>query len=194
MAQDKAAGNNDLINEYRRNMPNEQLRTELLRTIGALQYGTANTVVNFQVRTALVHGVLVKAQARQFNFTVDEPESLGGTDIAPNPVEYLLAALGACQEIVYAAYAAVQGLQLDAVRVDVKGPIDLKGLFGLEPGVAPGFREISYTTVIESPEDKAAIEELVRTVEAHCPVLDTLVNPVKVTGKVEIRTTQSALA
>ncbi len=170
-------------------MSNERLRTDLLRTIGALQYDPARAVVNFHVRTALVQGVLAKAQARQFSFAIDEPESLGGSDIAPNPVEYVLAALGACQEIVYAAYAAVQGLKLDAVRVDVKGPIDLQGLFGLKDGVAPGFREISYTTVIESPEDREDIEALVRTVEARCPVLDTLVNPVKVTGKVEIRST-----
>ncbi len=169
-------------------MSNERLKTDLQRTIGALQNDPARAVADFQVRTALVHGVLAKAQARQFNFAIDEPGSLGGSDIA---LEYVLAALGACQEIVYAAYAAVQGLRLDAVRVDVKGPIDLRGLFGLKEGVAPGFREISYTTVIESPEDREDIEALVRTVEARCPVLDTLVNPVKVTGKVEIRSTVS---
>jgi putative redox protein len=31
---------------------------------------------------------------------------LVGTDKAPNPVEYVLAALGACQEITYRLYAA----------------------------------------------------------------------------------------
>lgn len=172
-------------------MPN--LRTELLRTIDVLQQNPSRSVVNFQVSTALVEGVRVKAEARQFSFAIDEPESLGGTDTAPNPVEYILAALGACQEIVYAAYAAVQGIELRSVKVDVKGPVDLKGLFGLEPGVAPGFREITYTTVIESPAERSVIEELVRTVEAHCPVLDTLVNPVKVTGNVRILSTTEVL-
>ncbi|MFT3885810.1 MAG: OsmC family protein [Flavobacteriales bacterium] len=170
-------------------MQNERLKSSLLKTIEAIQHDPRNAQAEFNVSTALAQGVSARARTRQFTIAIDEPEGLGGTDLAPNPVEYVLAALGACQEIVYAAYAAVRGIPLDAVSVEVKGPIDLHGLFGLKEGVAPGFREITYHTVIESPADREDIEALIATVERHCPVLDTLVNPVKVSGSVEIRST-----
>jgi uncharacterized OsmC-like protein len=38
----------------------------------------------------------------------DEPESLAGTDTAPNPVELVLAALGSCLTVGYAAAAAAK--------------------------------------------------------------------------------------
>jgi uncharacterized OsmC-like protein len=174
-------------------MSTEKVKAALLQTIGGIQNDPKNAHATFSVKTAWVNGVLTKARARQFNFTIDEPENLGGTDLAPNPVEYLLASLGACQEILYAAFAAVQGIPLTAVKVDVKGPLDLHGMFGLKEGVPAGFREIEYHTVIESPAPKAVIEALIATVESHCPVLDTLVNPVKVTGTVEIRQTAEIL-
>ena len=43
---------------------------------------------------------------------VDEPRDIGGSDEAINPVELVLVALGTCQEIMYAAYAAVMGIQV----------------------------------------------------------------------------------
>src|SRR6516162_1826890 len=42
-------------------------------------------------------------------FTVDEPEALGGSNVAANPVEYALAALGSCQAITYRVWAAQLG-------------------------------------------------------------------------------------
>ncbi|TDI54301.1 MAG: OsmC family peroxiredoxin, partial [Acidobacteria bacterium] len=48
-------------------------------------------------------------------FATDEPEVLGGTDKAPNPVEHLIAALGSCLAIGYAANATVAGIRLDTL-------------------------------------------------------------------------------
>jgi uncharacterized OsmC-like protein len=43
----------------------------------------------------------VRVHASSHIFTIDEPESLGGTDNGANPVEHLLASLGACQVITF---------------------------------------------------------------------------------------------
>ena len=62
-------------------------------------------------------------------FTVDEPEALGGDNVAANPAEYALAALGSCQAITYRVWAAQLGIKLDKVDVSIDGEIDLRGFW-----------------------------------------------------------------
>lgn len=57
-------------------------------------------VQTFKATAHLEEGVRVVTQVRQFELVIDEPKSLGGTDTGMNPVEALLASLGACQSIV----------------------------------------------------------------------------------------------
>src|ERR1044071_471667 len=42
----------------------------------------------------------------------DEPTGIGGSDTGPNPVEQVLAALGNCLAIGYAAHATVAGVKI----------------------------------------------------------------------------------
>lgn len=139
----------------------------------------------FAAHTELVEGLRTRASVRQFNLTADEPEELGGTDAGPNPVELVLAALGTCQEIVYAAHATVLGVELKSLEVEVEGRLDPRGFFGVAD-VAPGFDEVSYRVRIESPAEPERVEKLVRAVEEHCSVLDILKRPVRTAGGVEL--------
>lgn len=176
-------------------MSNSRVKAALEQTIAGIQADPKKAQAIFRANTEWVDGVLTKVQARQFTFAVDEPAALGGTDIAPNPVEFLLASLGTCQEIIIAAFAAIQGIPITSIKVDVKGPLDLHGFFGLKEGVPPGFRKISYETTIESPAEEEVIRQLIAASEKHCPVLDTLVNQVEVTGTLNVvRTPVEAIA
>ncbi len=58
----------------------------------------------------------------------DEPEALGGTNTAPNPVEQLLGALGSCLAIGYTANASVRGIQIEELRIELEGHI-VKDIF-----------------------------------------------------------------
>lgn len=140
---------------------------------GLRQASAEQAVATFTARTELAGGLQTKASIRQFDLVVDEPQALGGTDQGPNPVELVLAALGTCQEIVYAAYAAVLGIPLDGVHIKVRGTLDPRGLFGVAE-VAPGFLEVFYDVEIASPAPEADIVRLREIVDAHCPVLDIL--------------------
>ena len=111
---------------------------------------------------------------------VDEPPALGGTDAGPNPVELVLAALGTCQEITYRAYATALGIPLESVAVKLAGTIDLKGFFAVDDGVRPGYQRISGTVRLQSSASDEELEKLRAAVNAHCPVLDIIANPVPV--------------
>ncbi len=150
-------------------------------------------VQTFKASAHLQEGVKVIAKARQFELTIDEPKSLGGTDTGMNPVEVLLASLGACQSIVARVYAPKFGVDLQDFQVDVEGDIDLDGFFD-RSSVRPGYSDIRYVFRIktDSPQDK--VEEFAAFLESKCPVGDTLANAVSLKlDRIEIeRTTVEA--
>ena len=114
------------------------------------------------------------------SFTVDEPPALGGANAGANPVEYALASLGSCQAITYRVWAAQLGIRLDTVNVEIDGDIDLRGFFGIDDKVRPGFGAVRIKVNLGGPEPAARYEELAAAVDAHCPVLDLFRNPVPV--------------
>lgn len=142
----------------------------------ALKSGEAPALATFAVDSSQVSGLRSETKARDFTFTVDEPPELGGSDQGPNPVEYVLGGLAACQEITYRLYADKLGIPLDGVSVKVKGDIDLRGFFAVDEAVRPGFENVTVEVEFDSPASDAKLQELKRTVDAHCPVLDILRN------------------
>jgi uncharacterized OsmC-like protein len=110
----------------------------------------------------------------------DEPAALGGTDSAPNPVEQLLAALGHCLAVGYAANATGRGITITDLRVEVCGDLDLHSFLGLRPGHA-GFDGITATVhlVADAPVDQLAA--LHDAVVATSPVGHTLRAPIPTT-------------
>ena len=138
----------------------------------------------FKAQVRLDHGTQCSAFVRNFSaIVVDEPPDLGGQDAGANPVELLLTSLGTCQAIVYSLYANLMGIELESVTVDVKGQLDIRGLFGVDPSIPTGFQDITFETRITSRAGAATIHELSRVVEARCPTLDTLQRQVQVTGQ-----------
>lgn len=141
----------------------------------------ATTVVTFVADSKLSEGYQASVAIRDFTFAVDEPPTIGGTDTGPTPVELVLAGLGTCQEIVYATYARVLGIPLNSVAVRAEGRVDLRGFYGVAD-VALGFGDVSFAVEIDSPASSEEVARLVEAVNAHCPVLEILRNPIPVTG------------
>ncbi|MCB2189678.1 MAG: OsmC family protein [Deltaproteobacteria bacterium] len=161
---------------------------DLKAAIGGLREqvaaGAANSEVVFSAETRWISGVTCEAKIRDFPpLPVDEPPLLGGKDSGANPVELLLAALGTCQEIMYAAMAALMDIPLNKVEVNARGYLDLKGLLALDDNIPAGYTEIKFETRLESPASKEQIAQLIKMVEDHCPVMDTLVRSISVKGK-----------
>ncbi|USQ81694.1 OsmC family protein [Ornithinimicrobium faecis] len=139
-------------------------------------------IIRPEVRTTLVTGTAteVTVQAGAHRYTIDEPAGLGGTDKGANPVEHLLGALGACQVITFQVWADKLGIAVEEIDIALTGELDLRGFFGIDPNVRPGFSSIDVAVQISGSETQERYEELVETVERHCPVLDSLGNQVPV--------------
>lgn len=168
-------------------MSQESVKAALMQSIAGIQANPGAAKVVFRAETQLEEAVRCSAKVRDFPaIIVDEPPELGGADAGPNPVELLLVALGACQEIMYSAYASVMGVPLNGVKVNLRGYLDLRGLFGMDAAVPPGYQKIIFETALDSPADAETLKKLVRTVESHCPVLDTLARAIEVSGQVAI--------
>ncbi|WOC14849.1 OsmC family protein [Pseudochrobactrum sp. MP213Fo] len=135
---------------------------------------------SFIARSRLGEGFQSEVRIRQFKVNVDEPEALAGQDKAPNPVEYVLAALGSCQEITYRLYADALGIPLNGVSVKLTGEIDLRGFFNVDPAVRPGYKKITAEVTIDSPASPEDLARLRDVVESCCPVMDMLQNPTPV--------------
>lgn len=50
---------------------------------------------------------------------VDEPVEKGGKDTAPNPMQLLLSALGACTTVTLQMYADNKGIKIEHIQVDL---------------------------------------------------------------------------
>jgi putative redox protein len=115
--------------------------------------------------------------AGKHTFVVDEPAALAGDDVAASPVEVALGALISCQIVVYRLYAQNLGIRVDSISASAEGDLDVKGLFGIDETVRPGFSAVRLKINVTGPEDDARYEELHKAVDAHCPVLDLFANP-----------------
>ncbi|MDF1750311.1 MAG: OsmC family protein [Alphaproteobacteria bacterium] len=142
-------------------------------------------IAHFDVQSRQIKGLHSEVETRDFMLTVDEPKSLGGQNLGPNPVELVLAAIASCQEITYRLYADRLGIPLDGVSVAVKGDIDLRGLFALDPGIRPGLRGLDIQVELDSTAPAAELDRLKRTVDAHCPVLDIIRNATPVIARTQ---------
>lgn len=132
-------------------------------------------ITTFKATAHLQEGVVVKVRSRNFEFTIDEPASLGGTDTGMNPVEALLGSLGACQSIVARVYAGKFNIQLDDFWVELEGDIDLDGFFK-KSDVRPGYSDIRYTFHIKTDAPREQVEEYIKFLEETCPVGDSIAN------------------
>jgi uncharacterized OsmC-like protein len=157
------------------------LTTLIADTRKAVADDAANAQAVFAAQGTLVGITEVDIRTGTHSFKVDEPPVLGGADVAANPVQYALASLGSCQAITYRFWAEQLGIAFDSLTVRVEGDLDIRGFFGFDDTVRPGFSAIRVEVTVTGPESTWRYQELAAAVDQHCPVLDLFANPVPVT-------------
>jgi uncharacterized OsmC-like protein len=65
-------------------------------------------------------GFLQQVTVGKYHFQVDEPKDVGGSESAPDPYDYLLAALGACTSMTVGLYARQKKIPLEDITVSLR--------------------------------------------------------------------------
>jgi uncharacterized OsmC-like protein len=143
--------------------------------VQAIQADPAQAKVQFRAKTAwtgqtrsetTIDSYILggKRIARRFKVVADEPPELLGSDTAPNPQELLMSAVNACMTVGYVANAALRGIELETLEIEMHGELDLHGFLGLSEDVPPGYRDVHYTVRIAgngTPEQFTDIHQAV---------------------------------
>lgn len=120
---------------------------------------------------------------KDFTIATDEPLELGGTNQNANPQETLMAAFNACMTVGYVVGCAMEGIELEELRIETEGDIDLRGFLGLDPDVKPGYDEIHYTVHIKGNGTKEQFQKVHDTVIATSPNRFNVANPIRLTSE-----------
>lgn len=113
--------------------------------------------------------------------TIDEPERLGGGGEGPNPVEYLLASLAGCLNIVGHLAASEMGFALDDLKIDIKGKLDPAKFKGKSDKTRAGYQEIDVSVAVKTDAEQETLNKWLKIVKERCPVSDNISNQTPVT-------------
>lgn len=131
----------------------------------------------------LFDGTTCEVEHKNYKFKVDIGKSEGGNDAGPGPGILERGALGSCLAIGYAQKAAVMGVPIEKIEIDVESDFDASGMLGINDK-PPGFEQIRYKVNIESPASEADIMKVIEHAEKHSPVLDDFKRPIPVEREV----------
>lgn len=115
---------------------------------------------------------------RSFTINIDEPEELGGGNLYPNPQEHLMAALNACMMVGFVALCALRGITLEKLTIESEGDIDIRGFFGLDSTVPPGYERLDYRIHVKGDGTREQFAEIHRMMTLTSPNFHNLSHPV----------------
>jgi uncharacterized OsmC-like protein len=130
--------------------------------------------LEFSVHGKTVDATRIDVRARSFTIIVDEPASLGGADAGPNPVEYELAALVGCMNVMGHIIAREMSIELRGMEIEARGTLNPDKLMGRKTADRAGYKEIVVTVDVDSPAPRARLESWLQKIEERCPVSDNL--------------------
>ena len=120
-------------------------------------------------------------RAGKHHVMMDEPQSTGGDDLGPNPMQFLLAGIGGCLIGMGRLVARERNLSISRIRCRVEGDVNPDGMTAADPAVRPGCQEIRLILEVDSEESNETLRDWLETVERRCPVRDTVANATPVT-------------
>jgi len=142
--------------------------------------GTAVTKVT------LNPGLACEVEDGPWKFTAGMTEKYGGQNSGPNPGVFGRAALGTCLAIGYGMWAAKLEILIRSLTVEVRARYDVRGEFGIDDSIRPGYLDIVYVVTVDTDASDADIHRWLDTADAHSSLLDDFRNPVPASRELHI--------
>jgi uncharacterized OsmC-like protein len=119
----------------------------------------------------------------------DEPTALLGTGTQVSPTGHLLHALSHSLAVTMVYHGAARGVEINSLKIDAEGTLDLHGLLGMNEKIKPGFKHIHLIARIDSPSPSAEVWDLFQYAQGRSPICATVSQPVKVDWEFDIEST-----
>jgi len=133
-----------------------------------------------------IDGAMVHEKTRQFVLLGDEAVELSGTDAAPGAVEELMYAVSTCVIAAANMNAALMGVKLTRLDVDIESDLDLHGLLALDPNVRAGLTNMRMGITIAGDADEATLKKIATLGYEYSPVSETTRNGIKFTPVITV--------
>ena len=118
-------------------------------------------------------------ETRGFRIVIDEPKSVGGTNEAATPVEYVLAALAGCLNVVGHIVAKERGIELKGIEIEIEGDLDLQTYKNTDKESAV-YKEVRVRMKPDTDTDEETLKDWLEEVEGRCAVSRTIKSPIPV--------------
>ena len=146
----------------------------------SIAQGTAATKVT------LNPGLACEVEDGPWKFSGGMTEKYGGQNSGPNPGVYGRAALGTCLAIGYGMWAAKLDIPIRSLTVEVRARYDVRGEFGIDDSIRPGYLDIVYVVTVDTDASDADIHRWLDVADAHSSLLDDFRNPVPASRELHI--------
>ncbi len=157
---------------------------EALR-LAAAQAGAARAPKTSRVRW--LGGLQFKVQVRNHTFMVDEPPHLKGDDTAPNAVEYLLGAYGACLATGFVLNATKRGIEIHNMEIALDSTQDNAFSFlGINDEGHSGIDNLRAKLYVQADADEDTLKEVWEHTLRTSPVGNTLIHTVNITPEIAV--------
>ena len=138
-------------------------------------------------RTQWLGGFKFSAFVRNHTFIVDEPAQLAGKDEAPNSMEYVLGAYGACLATGFVLNASKKGIAIRNLEIALDSQQDnVFTFFGISEEGHSGFNGITAKLFVQADADEETLRKIWDTTVKTSPVGNSLAHNVAITPEIDV--------
>lgn len=162
-----------------------QKKDALARRRGRIESGDLGIVPLSATVSAEGRSGIRRIRIRDHQVVTDSPPDFAGYDLGPSSPELQLGILGSCLNHSVLIQAALLGIEIDSLDVEVRGQLDVRAGRPGHEATPVNPHEISYTIRVVSPASVEEIAKLEAAVERACPLLNLLRNAQTIRGSVD---------
>ena len=118
----------------------------------------------------------IKLKSGNFEFTIDEPEQMGGTNLGPSPVQTLLFALAGCLNVTGNFVAKEMNIPLLEMKIQIDGELNPCKFMGISDSERAGFMliDVLIEPKFATSVSREIINAWIAETERRCPVTDNI--------------------